>query len=75
MSQGSEADLVIFDPVKPGHGWLKGHYGSPKDIDRLLNVAISRARSQVLILTSRNEIRKTTAFWKLFHEVEEWFPR
>lgn len=74
VSQGSEADLVIFDPVKPGHGWIKSQYGNPKDIDRMLNVAISRARSQVFILASRNEIRKTPAFWKLFHEVEEWFP-
>ena len=51
--QGSEADLVVFDTVNAGsHGW------SYDDWQRLVNVAISRARENLIVLASRAEMRE-----------------
>ena len=66
-AQGGEADLVIFDPVKPNHPWLK----DPALADRLLNVAISRGRTQVIVLASRNQLRKS-CFWGALEQCREY---
>lgn len=51
--QGSEADIVVFDTVNAGsHGW------SYDDWQRLVNVAISRARQNLIVLASRAEMRE-----------------
>lgn len=68
-SQGSEADLIIFDPVNVKHKWLKGGMGDELDIKRLLNVAVSRGRTQVLVLCSANKARANSIFWALLHDV------
>jgi len=66
-AQGGEADLVVFDPVKPNHPWLR----DPALADRLLNVAISRGRTQVIVLASRNQLRKS-CFWKALEQCQEY---
>ena len=66
-AQGGEADLVVFDPVKANHPWLK----DPALSDRLLNVAISRGRTQVIILSSRNQLRRTP-FWNALNACREY---
>ena len=49
--QGSEADIVIFDSVNAGS------YGWPYDEwKRLVNVALSRSRETILVLSSRAEM-------------------
>ncbi len=49
--QGSEADIVIFDSVNAGS------YSWPYDEwQRLVNVALSRAREAILVLSSRAEM-------------------
>lgn len=51
--QGAEADIVIFDTVNAGS------YSWPYDEwQRLVNVAISRAREYVLVLSSRAEMNE-----------------
>ncbi len=51
--QGSEADVVIFDTVNAGS------YGWPYDEwKRLVNVAISRSRETVIVLSSRAEMEE-----------------
>ena len=51
--QGSEADIVIFDTVNAGS------YSWPYDEwKRLVNVALSRSREAVIILTSRAEMNE-----------------
>jgi len=49
--QGSEADIVIFDSVNAGsYGWGYNEW------KRLVNVAISRSRESIILLTSRAEM-------------------
>lgn len=49
--QGSEADVVIFDSVNAGS------YGWPYDEwKRLVNVALSRSREAIIVLSSRAEM-------------------
>ena len=49
--QGSEADVVIFDTVSGGlSAWPPGEW------QRLINVGLSRARSHVLLLATRDEM-------------------
>ncbi|MCU0710564.1 MAG: AAA domain-containing protein, partial [Pirellula sp.] len=51
--QGSEADIVIFDSVNAGS------YSWPYDEwQRMINVAISRAREAVLVFASRGEMNE-----------------
>jgi superfamily I DNA/RNA helicase len=51
--QGAEADIVIFDTVNAGS------YGWPYDEwQRLVNVAVSRAREYVIVLSSRAEMEE-----------------
>jgi superfamily I DNA/RNA helicase len=51
--QGSEADIVIFDSVNAGS------YSWPYDEwQRMINVAISRARESLIILASRAEMNE-----------------
>lgn len=70
-AQGSEADLVILDPVRPKHPWFTR---VEKEIDRLVNVALSRGRTHVVVLASRNQIRsnKAPCFWRPLHSVPEF---
>jgi DNA replication ATP-dependent helicase Dna2 len=72
-SQGSQADLVIFDPVNPGHSWLKARFGLDLEIRRLLNVAISRARTQVIVLASSNQIRSSPLFHEVLHCLRQFY--
>lgn len=51
--QGSEADIVIFDSVNAGS------YGWPYDEwKRLVNVALSRSREAIIVLSSRAEMNE-----------------
>ncbi|TWU49318.1 AAA domain-containing protein [Rubripirellula reticaptiva] len=51
--QGSEADVVIFDSVNAGS------YGWPYDEwKRLVNVALSRSREAIIVLSSRAEMEE-----------------
>lgn len=47
--QGSEADVVVFDQVRPG-GWAVPEW------KRLVNVALSRARHQVFVIAAGPEL-------------------
>ena len=51
--QGSEADVVVFDTVHAGStGWPADEW------QRLVNVALSRAREAVVVLASRDEMQE-----------------
>ncbi|MFQ3588583.1 MAG: AAA domain-containing protein [Fimbriimonadaceae bacterium] len=50
--QGSEVDSVVFDPVQPC-GWF---LTQSRDALRLINVAVSRARSQVFFVAGRGAV-------------------
>jgi superfamily I DNA and/or RNA helicase len=50
-AQGSERTLVIFDPVDGTSGFLKG-----RDGERLINVAISRAKAHVIVPFVREDL-------------------
>ncbi|WP_333980870.1 DEAD/DEAH box helicase [Sphingomonas aerolata] len=52
-AQGSERTLVIFDPVDASSTFFNGAEG-----DRLINVAISRAKAHVVIPYHANDLRK-----------------
>lgn len=52
-AQGSERTLVIFDPVDASSTFFHGAEG-----DRLINVAISRAKAHVVIPYHANDLRK-----------------
>lgn len=71
-SQGSEADLVVFDLVSPTHRWLKGLMGSELDIERLLNVAVSRGRGQVIVLAAPKKAKLNAVLWRLMHSAYQW---
>ncbi|MCE7872196.1 hypothetical protein DYH09_17705 [bacterium CPR1] len=58
ISQGQEADLVVFDPVEPRHAWFMGKFGQ-REIERLLCVAFSRARIQMVVVGKQAEIRSS----------------
>jgi hypothetical protein len=70
-SQGGEADLVIFDPVSIRHRWLMGAINT-LDIERLLNVAISRARGQVIVFTNPNDLAKNDLFRRVLVDAARW---
>lgn len=73
-SQGSEADLVIFDLVSPSHMWLKGMMGDEIDIERLLNVGVSRGRGQVIVLGAPGKVKTNRILWRLLHDAYIWTP-
>lgn len=52
-AQGSERTLVIFDPVDAAGNFFGGAEG-----DRLVNVAISRAKAHVIIPFHRDDLQK-----------------
>jgi hypothetical protein len=53
QQQGAEADIVIFDTVNAGsHCWPSDEW------ERLINVAVSRARCQFLLLATRDEMNQ-----------------
>ena len=68
--QGSEADVVIFDPVEP-NGWF---LTQSEDSARLVNVALSRARAQVFVLCSRAEIVAHPWLARFAADATEWVP-
>lgn len=49
-SQGSEFHTVIFDPVKANHNFLDNDNGK-----RLINVALSRAKARLIILSREGD--------------------
>lgn len=49
--QGAEADVVVFDLVRHG-GWLEPEWR------RLVNVAMSRAKHQLLFIAAENELEQ-----------------
>lgn len=51
-AQGSERHTVLFDPVRGDSTWLKSAEG-----ERLINVAISRAKARLVITLSRGDRR------------------
>ena len=71
-SQGGEADLVVFDPVSVTHRWLRGEMGTELEIERMLNVAISRARGQAIVLVNPLQANKNPVFWRLLHDAARW---
>jgi len=73
-SQGTEADFVLFDPVNIKHLWLRGSMGSELDIERMLNVAISRARGQAIVFGTPQELAKNDIFRRLLHDATVWVP-
>lgn len=73
VSQGQEADIVIFCPVDPAHPWLKGQYGA-SELERLLCVAFSRARTHVLVVASLTEIRYSPLLERLCLGAARWQP-
>ena len=73
-SQGGEADLVIFDPVNIAHRWLQGGLGRELEIERMLNVAVSRARGQVLVFATPQQLAKNDLFRRLLHDAKRWAP-
>lgn len=73
ISQGQEGDFVIFCPVKPSHGWLTGRMGR-LDIERLLCVTFSRARTQVIVVAKPNEIPSCPLLKELCAGASEWKP-
>ncbi|GJD80967.1 hypothetical protein GCM10007886_30960 [Methylobacterium gregans] len=54
-AQGSERKVVIFDPVDGSGTFLRGSEG-----DRLINVAVSRAKSQAILLLSKRDRENST---------------
>jgi len=73
ISQGQEADLVLFCPVKPGHRWFSGADGR-RDLERLLCVAMSRARSHVIVFADRNELQANPLLWDMSTDAHDWRP-
>jgi hypothetical protein len=51
--QGAEADFVIFDTVNAG-----SYLWPPHEWERIVNVALSRARELVIVLASRKEMQE-----------------
>lgn len=72
-SQGNEADLVIFDPVHPRHGWLIQRFGAG-DAPRLFCVAFSRPRQQVVLLARRAEVVDNRDLKLLARDGVDWQP-
>ena len=66
--QGSEADIVVFDPVDPLGWFLTASPSSP----RLVNVALSRARRQVLVLGRRDELRQNPWLAGVAEAAADW---
>lgn len=64
VSQGQEADLVVFDPVEPRHAWFMGKFGQ-REIERLLCVAFSRARIQMVVVGKQAEIHSSPLLGQL----------
>lgn len=52
-AQGSERTLVVFDPVDASSQFFEGVEG-----DRLVNVAISRAKAHVIIPYHSDDLKK-----------------
>jgi hypothetical protein len=61
-AQGSERTLVIFDPVDGTSSFLKG-----RDGERLINVAISRAKAHVIVPFVRDDLENSAL--SLLHKI------
>ena len=68
--QGDEADIVIFDPVRPA-GWFLLEGSSAL---RLVNVAISRARGQVFLLGRPASLADNPYLERFVEKAVEWIP-
>jgi len=73
VSQGSEADLVIFDPVKPHSPWLRGAHGD--EVARVFCVAFSRARAQLIVVGGLVEMAPNPWLKALCQQAEGFRPR
>ncbi len=71
LSQGQESDYVIFSPVNPSHAWLRGRFGS-EELERLLCVAFSRARTQVIVVVRPSEISRSPLLKRLCDDAQVW---
>ncbi|MDQ7007139.1 MAG: AAA domain-containing protein, partial [Acidobacteriota bacterium] len=69
--QGGEADLVFFDPVVPDSPFVQTMSVAP----RLINVALSRARQQLVVLGAPTEIGKNPFLAPLLDCAERWVPQ
>jgi len=72
-SQGNEADLVVFDPVNPRHGWLLENFGKG-DAPRLYCVAFSRPRQQLVLMARRAELNDNREMKQLARDGVDWTP-
>lgn len=72
-SQGNEADLVVFDPVNPRHGWLLESFGKG-DAPRLYCVAFSRPRQQLVLMARRAELNDNREMKQLARDGVDWTP-
>jgi len=72
-AQGHEADLVIFDPVNPRHGWLTQQFGKG-DAPRLFCVAFSRPRQQLVLMARRAELVDNPDLKRLAENSADWVP-
>ncbi|HLE04937.1 MAG TPA: C-terminal helicase domain-containing protein, partial [Anaerolineales bacterium] len=52
-AQGSERDTIIFDPVETANSFLNNNDLGP----RLMNVALSRAKSRLILIVSEENLR------------------
>jgi len=68
--QGSEADVVFLDPVRPAD-WFPGR--SP-DAARLINVAVRRARRQLILVGSPDELARNPHLAPFVAAADLWQP-
>ena len=68
--QGAEADLVFFDPLEPLHPWLS----RGKDAPNLINVSLSRARQQLVLLGNREALAGNPHLRTAVDLAVFWFP-
>ncbi|MCG3199134.1 MAG: RecBCD enzyme subunit RecD [bacterium] len=68
--QGSEALVVVLDPVDSMEGFLTGS----RDASRIWNVAISRAKAQVFIVDRPSAIQSNHHIRRFAIGADEWVP-